>query len=142
MPNSAHFSTVGFIGSQIENPSHDMTVTVYFVWGRSCLTALRTAHWPAPGALAAAESRFRASMSATPMNEDTTEMPPRVQKEPNLLHTGFQCECRLPFLPSSAIEAAVAAPVANRTMITWDNDNRRRILERKEKMCCCRSTPI
>jgi hypothetical protein len=30
----------------------------------------------------------------------------------------------LPFLPSSAIAAAVAAPVANRAMITWTNDKR------------------
>jgi hypothetical protein len=31
-------------------------------------------------------------------------------------------------LPSSAIEAAVAAPVANRAMITWTNDNRGEIM--------------
>jgi hypothetical protein len=30
----------------------------------------------------------------------------------------------LPFLPSSAIAAAVAAPVTNRAMITWTNDKR------------------
>jgi hypothetical protein len=70
--------------------------------------------------MAAAESKFIASMSTTPTNEDTSDTPTRMQKEPNLLHIGFQCACRLPFLPSSAIEAAVAAPVANRTMMTWD----------------------
>lgn len=91
---------------------------------------MRTTHWPATiprGVLAAAESKFRASMSVTPMNEDTSDRPPRLQKEPNLSHIGFQCACKLPFLPSSAIEAAVAAPVANRSMITWASGNRRRI---------------
>lgn len=63
-------------------------------------------------------------MRATPMNDDTIAMPPRLQKEPNLSQIGFHRACKLPFLPSSAIEAAVAAPVANRAMITWANDNK------------------
>lgn len=63
-------------------------------------------------------------MSATPVNDDASATPPRLQKEPNLSHIGFHRACTLPFLPSSAIAAAVAAPVANRAMITWTNDKR------------------
>lgn len=79
-------------------------------------------------ALDAAESRFSASMRATLMNDGTRAMPPRLQKEPNLSHIGFHRACKLPFLPSSAIAAAVEAPVANRAMITWTNDNKRKIM--------------
>jgi hypothetical protein len=86
-----------------------------------------TTHWPVTlerGELAAADSRFRASMSATPMNDDTSAIPPWLQKEPNLSHIGFQRACKLPFFPSWAIDAAVAEPVANKVRITWANENR------------------
>lgn len=95
------------------------------------LSEIWTTHWHAtPGrwALDAADSRFSASMRTTPMNDETIAMPPRLQKEPNLSHIGFHRACKLPFLPSSAIDAAVAAPVANRAMITWTNDNRGEIM--------------
>ena len=95
------------------------------------LSEIWTTHRPATlgrWALAAADSRFSASMRATPMDDDTMAMPPRLQKEPNLSQMGFHRACKLPFLPSSAIEAAVAAPVANRAMITWTNDNRGEIM--------------
>jgi hypothetical protein len=66
------------------------------------LCEIRTTHGPAPlarGALAEADNKLRASVRATPMKDDTSAIPPRLQKEPNLSHMGFHRACKLPFFP-------------------------------------------